>query len=551
MDWQRISILAAIAVVSVLLLNKWTEFTERTTVQAPVAVVESSNTTLTSDSEESHEDFVPTVAGEENQEVPEETVSGGQIHVATDILDLTIDLKGGDIVRADLLNHFDDLEEKQPFPLLSNKEGNVYLSQSGLIGRDGPDATGERPVYTAEASDYRLADNSDSLFVDLNYQQGEVTITKRFTFTRDDNAIAVEYIINNQSQAEWSGAMFGQIKRDDHSPVKTSGGMGPKPFLGGAFTTPEDHYKKFALKDLAEDGLQETSIQGGWVAMIQHYFVTAWIPPQESNNSFKLQKRGAYNFFTFTTASFAVPAGEKKGVKAIFYVGPKNVDRLESLAPYLDLTVDYGILWWIAKPLFHFLNFIHGFIGNWGWSIVLLTMTIKLVFFYPSAISYRSMAKMRKLQPLMADLKERLGDDRQKMSVELMKVYKKEGVNPMSGCLPILIQMPVFFSLYWMLMESVELRHAPFLGYITDLSMRDPYFILPVIMGITMFIQQRLQPAPPDPMQAKVMQFLPLVFTFMFLFFPAGLVVYWVVNNTLSILQQYVISRRIEKGSKA
>ena len=572
MDWQRTGILAAAAVVALVLAKQWIGFSERydadladrvAAQQAQRALNSNDGTDNGSNtfsagsppldatpSNGDSDDFVPEVTqATDPASVATSTATTSQlIEVVTDVTRLLINPKGGDIVYVELLDIYKDLKSKEPFVLLSNEANRIYEAQSGLIGKNGTDKAAQRPLFSASQTQYSLAEGEPQLYVDLNFQQGDVAITKRFTFKRGDHAIDVEYIINNQSSQAWSGAMFGQVKRDNHQPPKTGAGFGVSPFLGAAITTQDENYKKYDLNELAElpADKRRTEITGGWVAMVQHYFVSAWVPPQESNNLFTLRRQGEFNFLTFQTSEFVVPAGEKLNVKAVFYTGPKDVDRLEELAPHLDLTVDYGWLWWIAKPLFHLLDFIHGIIGNWGWSIVVLTLIIKAFFFYPSAISYRSMAKMRKLQPMMADLKERYGDDRQKMSGELMKIYKKEKVNPMAGCLPMLIQMPVFISLYWMLMESVELRHAPFLGYIKDLSVMDPYFILPVLMGATMFIQQKLQPTPPDPMQAKIMQFLPIIFTVMFLFFPAGLVVYWVVNNALSILQQWLIVRQID-----
>ncbi|BFM09845.1 membrane protein insertase YidC [Halioxenophilus aromaticivorans] len=564
MDWQRTGILAAAAVVALVLAKQWIGFSERYDAELATRIAAQQPQTATADDFSAQaptngdstdapggDNFVPEVTQATDPAAVTTTASasGQTIEVITDVARVLINPKGGDIVRVELLDIFKDLDSKQPFLLLSNDANQVYEAQSGLIGKNGTDQSSQRPVFASDKTQYTLSEGDDTMYVDLNYQQGDVAITKRFTFERGDHAIDVEYIINNQSSEAWSGAMFGQVKRDNHQPPKTGAGFGVSPFLGAAITTVDENYKKYKLEEIGELSADKrrTEITGGWVAMVQHYFVSAWIPPQESNNLFTLRRQGEYNFLTFQTSEFVVPAGEKLNVKAVFYAGPKDVDRLEALAPHLDLTVDYGWLWWIAKPLFHLLDFIHGIIGSWGWSIVILTLIIKLIFFYPSAISYRSMAKMRKLQPMLADLKERYGDDRQKMSGELMKIYKKEKVNPFAGCLPMLIQMPVFISLYWMLMESVELRHAPFLGYIKDLSVMDPYFILPVLFGITMFVQQKLQPTPPDPMQAKIMQFLPIIFTVMFLFFPAGLVVYWVVNNTLSIAQQWVITRQIEK----
>ena len=284
--------------------------------------------------------------------------------------------------------------------------------------------------------------------------------------------------------------------------------------------------------------------------MVQHYFLSAWVPPQEMLNEFRVFKsqNAAMYYLQFTSQPIRVEAGSQGEIGAGFYAGPKDIKNLEKMSPYLDLTVDYSFLWWIAKPLFYALDGIHSLVGNWGVAIILLTICIKILFFYPSAASYKSMAKMRKVQPKMLELKERYGEDRQKFSAEMMKLYRTEKVNPFGGCLPILIQMPVFLALYWMLMESVELRQAPFFLWIEDLSVKDPYYVLPLIMGVTMWIQQKLNPTPPDPMQAKIMQIMPVMFTLLFLFFPAGLVLYWVVNTTLSITQQYVITRNIEKA---
>lgn len=284
--------------------------------------------------------------------------------------------------------------------------------------------------------------------------------------------------------------------------------------------------------------------------MVQHYFISAWIPDADSQIHYRLRKLGEQNLYLlgFTTQPLVVEAKSQGSVKAAFYAGPKDTNSLEAISPYLDLTVDYGWLWWIAKPLFAVLKFIHTFVSNWGLAIIGLTILVKLIFFPLSAASYRSMAKMRKLQPKLAELKERYGEDRQKFSQEMMKLYKTEKVNPFGGCLPLLIQMPVFISLYWVLMESVELRHAPFFLWIEDLSRMDPYFVLPIIYGITMWAMQKLNPQPTDPMQARIMNMLPFVFTFLFLWFPSGLVLYWVTNNILSIAQQYVITRQIERG---
>jgi YidC/Oxa1 family membrane protein insertase len=301
-----------------------------------------------------------------------------------------------------------------------------------------------------------------------------------------------------------------------------------------------------------EDETVTASVTGGWVAMVQHYFVSAWIPPTADKNSFSLRKLGDKDVYLmgFTGQPIAVAAGGVGEYGARFYVGPKDQYKLEELAEYLDLTVDYGFLWMLAKPIFFAMQWIHNIVGNWGWSIILLTLGIKLLLYPLSATSLKSMAKMRNLQPEMARLKELYGDDRQKMSQELMGLYKKEKVNPAGGCFPMLLQMPVFLSLYWVLLESVEIRHAPWIMWIQDLSAKDPYFILPLVMGASMLLMQRMQPMPTDPMQARVMQIMPIAFTFFFMIFPAGLVLYWTVNNLLSMAQQWVVSRQLAQAKK-
>lgn len=557
MDWQRTTILGAIAVVSVLLMNQWGDFQERnrpvvsqeTTSSAPSNTVP----TLAQVTDTSAASDIPTLVNEQAQaEVTLALPQAQLISVKTDSIEMLIDTLGGDIVKVALPKHLESLDdENEPFILLNRTQATTYIAQSGLIGQNATDTAAGRPTFSSAQSSYVMEEGSDTLTVDLVLQQDQVTITKRFVFTRGDNLVNLEYQIDNHSTQDWQASLFAQIKRDSHNPVVVDG-FGMQPYLGAALTTTDENYKKLDFGDLADEDLVrkggfKSSIQGGWVAMVQHYFLSAWIPDQSQENAFSLRKvKGDMYLMGFTSPQETVAAGQSGVIKAAFYAGPKDIYRLEKVAPYLDLTVDYGWLWWIAKPLFHVLNFIYGILGSWGWSIIALTIMIKAAFFHLSATSYRSMAKMRKFGPEMQRMKELYGDDRQKMSQEMMKLYKKEKINPLSGCLPILVQMPVFISLYWVLMESVELRHTPFLGWIADLSVKDPFFILPVIMGATMFIQQRLNPTPPDPTQARIMQMMPIVFTFMFLWFPAGLVLYWVVNNTLSIAQQYVITKNIE-----
>ena len=361
--------------------------------------------------------------------------------------------------------------------------------------------------------------------------------------------MTVGYIVDNQTGERWQGNLFGQIKRDSSKPSTVdSSGMGLQPFLGAAITQPDERFTKFTFKDMQEEPFRE-QLPGGWIAMIQHYFLSAWIPAADQSHTYSTRVTASgFNIAGFTSPALVVDSGEQGAVSAGFYAGPKDQYRLAEISPYLDLSVDYGWLWWIAQPLFWLLIKIHSFVGNWGVAIILLTVLIKTVFFKLSATSYRSMANMRRVAPKMQDIREQHADDKAKQSQAMMELYRKEKINPMGGCLPVLVQMPVFISLYWVLMESVELRHSPFFLWIEDLSVMDPYFVLPLLMGASMWFMQKLNPPPPDPMQAKIMQWLPVIFTFFFLWFPAGLVLYWVVNNLLSMAQQYVITRQIEKS---
>jgi len=359
--------------------------------------------------------------------------------------------------------------------------------------------------------------------------------------------------VDNKGASPWTGAFYAQIQRDG-SPdpgVQKSGGFGLPTFLGMAYWDTDKHYNKLKFDEIAKEPLNK-DIPGGWLAMIQHYFMSAWVPDQNGTYHYNTREVNGNYIIGYTSQAVSVAPGQSHSFNAQFYAGPKIQKNLKAVIADkgLELAIDYGPLFFISKLLYWLLSFFHTHTGNWGVSIILLTFCVKLIFLYPSALSYRSMAKMRKVQPLLTRLKEQYGDDRQRMSQEMMNLYKKEKINPLGGCLPIVIQMPVFLALYWALLESVELRQAPFFGWIKDLSVMDPYFVLPLIMGGTMYIQQLLNPAPPDPMQAKIMRFMPIIFTAMFLFFPAGLVLYWVTNNSLSILQQYLITRSIEAGDK-
>jgi YidC/Oxa1 family membrane protein insertase len=467
------------------------------------------------------------------------------------VLQVTIDTLGGDIVEVQLLQHFTAMPDDNgaPFTLLNRSADSLYVAQSGLIGENGTDTAEGRPEFATASSSYNIG-MSDSINVDLTLNQNGVKIVKRFEFSAGDYSIGVKYLINNLTAEAWQANFYGQIRRDSKPPLVTSSG-GVMPFLGAAIREEDKNYAKYDFGDMEDESVRAT-IQGGWVAMVQHYFVSAWVPPVEDKNVFSLRKRSGKDLYLmdYTGQRISVAPGGSGEYRAQFYVGPKDQERLARLADYLDLTIDYGFLWMVAKPLFAGLKMIQSFVGNWGWSIILLTLVIKIALYPLSAASLKSMAKMRNLQPEMARLKELYGDDRQKMSQELMGLYKKEKVNPAGGCFPMLLQMPVFLALYWVLLESVEIRHSPWIFWIQDLSAKDPLFVLPILMGASMMLMQKLQPMPTDPMQAKVMQFLPIVFTFFFMIFPAGLVLYWTVNNLLSMAQQWFVNRQLQTVKK-
>ncbi|MEX5586754.1 membrane protein insertase YidC [Pseudomonas urmiensis] len=557
MDIKRTILIVALAIVAYVLVLKWNQ--DYGQAALPTQHTAASNAapalpdTVPAGNNNGANADVPSANAESSPaELAPVAVSKDLIRVKTDVLELAIDPVGGDIVQLNLPKYPRRQDHPDiPFQLFDNGGERVYLAQSGLTGVNGPDARSSgRPLYAAEQKSFQLADGQEQLVVDLKFSENGVNYIKRFSFKRGEYDLTVSYLIDNQSAQAWSGNMFAQLKRDASSDPSSSTATGTATYLGAALWTPSEPYKKVSMKDIDKGSLKE-NVSGGWVAWLQHYFVTAWIPAKSDNNVIQTRKDSQGNYIIgYTGPALSVPAGGKVETSAMLYAGPKIQSKLKELSPGLELTVDYGFLWFIAQPIFWLLQHIHSILGNWGWSIIVLTMLIKGLFFPLSAASYRSMARMRAVSPKLAALKERFGDDRQKMSQAMMELYKKEKINPLGGCLPILVQMPVFLALYWVLLESVEMRQAPWLLWITDLSIKDPFFILPIIMGATMFIQQRLNPTPPDPMQAKVMKMMPIIFTFFFLWFPAGLVLYWVVNNCLSISQQWYITRSIEAAAK-
>ncbi len=477
---------------------------------------------------------------------------GDRIEVRTDVYHAVIDSFGGDLRIVDLLKYPVSVDEPdKPFRLMNDTLPHLFVAQSGFAKRT-PSADGSLVAAPTHATRYQvhqtryvLPDGQDALDVDLVWVSPDgVRFTKRYTFRRGNYLIELREMVENPTSRRWHGFHYEQLQRSGET---TKAGIGHTyTYTGGVIYDSQDKYQKIPFKKMAETPVNKT-VTGGWVAMSQHYFLGAWIPPQDAHlNFYSLSlPENRYILGIKHLEETVVAPGESRELVNRLFVGPKLQHLLEKVVPGLELTVDYGILTIIAKPIFWLLEKIHAIIGNWGWAIVILTMLLKLTFYKLSETSYKSMAHMRKMQPRLAALKERYGDDKQKLNQAMMELYKKEKINPLGGCLPILVQIPVFIALYWVLLESVELRQAPWILWIKDLSTRDPYFVLPLLMGATMFIQQKLNPAPVDPIQAKVMSFLPIVFTFFFLFFPSGLVLYWVVNNSLSIVQQWYITHKV------
>ncbi len=477
---------------------------------------------------------------------------GGQIiKVETDVLRLEISTKGGDIRRLELKQHKGTLDKSKNFVLLQSAADHTYIAQSGLIGVEG--LPNHHTEYTASSREYRLSGGDKGLEVRLSAPPANgVGVDQVYRFTPGSYVIDVAYEINNTGDKPVQPYGYFQLVRDRKPPDGDSA-MLPT-YTGAAVYTKGEKFQKVAFDDIdkSKAPYSKTMQDEGWVAMIQHYFLSAFLPREQTQREFytsKLEGSGLYAAGVKVVGQ-PIAAGQKAVISTPLYAGPQDMATLEKLAPGLDLVVDYGILTVIAKPLFMVLNWMHGLVGNWGIAIILLTVLIKALFYPLQAASYKAMAKMKVIAPKMQQLKERYGDDRQRMQKAMMELYQKEKVNPMAGCLPIVVQMPVFIALYWVILASVELRHAPFYGWIQDLSSIDPWYILPVLMGASMIIQTKLNPEPPDPIQAKVMKIMPIAFSVFFFFFPAGLVLYWLVNNILSIAQQWQINGAIERANQ-
>lgn len=562
MDNLRFVLIMAFVMISYLLWDAW----QLDYGPKPQVIASETPTVI-----ESGEDLPATGgeqvnAGAENVEaVPLATIPSDKIiRVKTDVFALEIDTQGGTIRNLDLRQYPKEkentvvnklyamvgLEPDKPdisaVRLFDSSVEQLFLAQSGLIASGGSAAAPDHHAnFSADKESYELQIGEDSLSVPLTWTNNQgLVVTKTYQFKRGSYDVILDQKVSNDSGQTWTGRQYSQLLRVPYSDKKSNNFI--RTYAGGVVYTEAEKYQKVDFEDMADENLNVATV-GGWSAMIQHYFAAAWVPPAEQENHFYTKELKDWRY---VIGSYSPAASVANNTDSVFtsqlYVGPKIQPAMEAVAEGLELTVDYSWLTIIAKPIYWLLNKIHGYVDNWGLSILGVTLCIKLLFFKLSQASYKSMAKMRKIQPKLKELQEKFKDDRQRFNTEMMAMYKREKVNPLGGCLPIMVQIPVFISLYWVLVETVELRQADFFLWIQDLSAPDPFFILPVLMGITMKIQQSLNPAPIDPLQAKVMKMFPIIFTVFFLFFPSGLVLYWVCNNTLSIMQQWYITRQIE-----
>lgn len=494
--------------------------------------------------------------------------SGQIVTITTDVMQAKIDTLGGRIIETRLLNYPQKIVlEKpvrvanihlfnwsqpgystEPIVLLSNQSDKKYLAQTDISDTQTVNTSTPLRLFQIDKNHYELTHHEDLLEIPLVWRNDQgIQLTKTYVFHRNSYAITVNYRVDNHSTDSYRGYIYGTIDRKE-LPAPSTGFLGMATYSGAAISTTDHRYTKVSYGDMRTSALN-TRTEGGWIAMIEHYFISAWVPPTQGQNYlYTVDHKNGIFTVGIAGSEFNVPAGASYDTQWTFYTGPAEVDQLSAVAPNLTLTVDYGWLWIVCEPIFWVLEKFHDLFGNWGWAIVAVTVLIKLIFFPLSAMSYRSMAAMRALQPKIESLKERFKNDKQKLGQATMELYRKEKANPLSGCFPVIIQIPVFIALYYVLMESVELRQAPFIAWINDLSSRDPWFILPILMGISMVVQQRLNPTPVDPAQAKIMLLLPIFFTGIFLFFPSGLVLYWVINNVLSVLQQVYITKKYQRA---
>ena len=536
MDTKRLILFVVLSFSILLVWDSWQRKTAPvtdTTSQQDVSIPSSQKLNNTQDTK--------VITSESNFKLE----TGARIKVATDLYQIEIDTVGGDIRRLLLNNHLADNAQDKFLLLDDAQKPLLYVAQTGLIGNDLPT---HKTIFTTDKTNYSLEHGQNNLDVKLNYKNQDVEVLKIISFERDSYQIQVRYEITNHGKAAITPSAYFQLVHDDES---NQGSAVAPTFTGGAYYTDADKFQKIKFTEMKKHDLSLIALDG-WAGVVQQYFASAWILPSNQKREF-YTKQVADNIYSsgVLTQLPTIQPGEGKEFSTKLYSGPQIKEQLEKAAPGLVYTVDYGWLTFVASPLFVVLSWIQKVVNNWGGAIILLTVLIKILFYPLSASSYKSMAQLRELAPRLQSMKEKFGEDKVKFQQAMLELYRTEKINPMGGCLPILIQIPVFIALYWVLMGAVELRHAPFMLWITDLSVKDPYYILPIIMGISMIVQTKLNPAPTDPMQAKLMMIMPVVFSVFFFFFPAGLVLYWVINNLLSILQQWMINRSIHAATLA
>ncbi|MDH2925264.1 protein translocase subunit yidC [Nicoletella semolina] len=536
MNSNRSLLIMGLLLVSFLIFTQWQQdFDPKLQAQKQAQQMQQQAATQSNDVPNSST-VAPTTSEQQTQ--------GKTIVVESDVLRLTINTLGGDVVDSDLLQHKATLNSNTPFALLQQNGNFQYIAQSGLVGKDGIDTNLGRAQYQVSDNQFTLAEGQDELVVPLVLEKEGVTYIKTFRLKRGSYDVAVNFTIKNATANTLEVQPYGQLK---HSLIESSGNFAMPTYTGGAYSSLETNYKKYSFGEMEKANLS-IDTQAGWAAILQHYFVSAWIPNQDVQNHLYSRTQNGVGTIGYRGPITQVAPNSEVTLTSNLWTGPKDQDAMAKTANNFDLTVDYGWAWFIAKPLFALLNFIQSLVSNWGIAIVGVTLVVKTILYPLTKAQYTSMAKMRMLQPRIQEMRERFGDDRQRMSQEMMKLYREEKVNPMGGCLPILLQMPIFIALYWTFMEAVELRHAPFFGWIEDLSAQDPYYILPLLMGASMFLLQKMSPTPvADPMQQKVMTFMPVLFTVFFLWFPSGLVLYWLTSNLITLVQQWWIYRKLEQ----
>jgi YidC/Oxa1 family membrane protein insertase len=541
METRRLVLYALLGIVCFALWNAWQKDFPGKTV--PTEVVASSSI---KDAEQAEKSFTTL------KTTATKVVSKQLIKVHTDVLDLAIDPTQGNIVQADLIKYKKEMNDPTPVRLLDYDPGKIYLASSGLVSKKGEKSFDTPSYFRTTQNEYTLKEGEKELAVNLFWKNAEgLSVTKTYIFTPGSYDIKVNYEINNQSGKTWAGTYFATLERQNVKPEK-KGFFQVSTFQGVAISSEEKPYEKISYEKMAEKNL-DRYIHGGWLSIQQKYFITAWVPSAKEAYHYYTTKAGEDLYSVgLNYTQLEVFPGKKQTINSDLYLGPEIAKNLRAVAPHLDLAVDYGWLWFISIVLFWIMQQIYSLVGNWGWSIILVTILIKAAFYKLSSSSYASMNKMRELAPRLQTLKERYGDDRQKLSQATMELYRREKINPLAlgGCLPQLIQIPVFIALYYVLAEAVELRHAPFIFWIHDLSAKDPYYVLPILMGVSMFITQKMSPQAADPTQAKMFMLLPVVFTVLFISFPSGLVLYWLVNNCLSALQQWQVMRSAAKAKK-